>query len=65
MTLENISKCVSNLGGPFELMTHPGYCAVKGIGGFETGPDDFSRDQSREFELDFLLTQTAIEIIIP
>lgn len=65
MTLQNIVKCVSNLDGPFELMAHPGYCATEGIGGFESGPDDFSRDQSREFELEFLLNQTTIEIIIP
>ena len=63
LTMDKILKCHSD-PEPFELMVHPGYCANPATGGFPpNGPDDFSRDSSREFELNFLRKQNELEII--
>ena len=61
--MDKIVKCHSD-PEPFELMVHPGYCASSTTGGFPPdGTDDFSRDSTREFELNFLREQNQIEII--
>mmetsp|Transcript_6411 Transcript_6411/g.11002 ORF Transcript_6411/g.11002 Transcript_6411/m.11002 type:complete len:641 (-) Transcript_6411:3194-5116(-) len=69
MTEQNLMDCIlsvpSNVGS-CELMSHPGYpCSTgsslsEGCGG---GPDEFSRSQDRNHEVEFLVSQKAKDVL--
>ena len=44
-----------------ELMVHPGYASTTEDGGCGQGPDDFAKDISRNWELNFLTSKELQE----
>ncbi|XP_067119110.1 carbohydrate deacetylase-like [Centruroides vittatus] len=46
-----------------EIMVHPGYAALPGIGGCGTGPDDFALSPEREHEMNILCSQNWKDLI--
>lgn len=58
MTLEHLDTVLSALPSDtesVELMVHPGYPNIDTKGGCGIAPDSFSKDISRQWELEFLM----------
>lgn len=57
LTIENIETVLSKIpeqAETCELMVHPGYPCVSEDGGCGIGPDEFSKDIARKWELELL-----------
>lgn len=51
-----VMKTVPSTCKTIELMVHPSYANKTADGGCGAGPDEFSRDICREWELEFLVS---------
>lgn len=60
LTLEHLNTVmatVSSTAISLELMVHPGYPCIVEDGGCQVGPDGFSRDVCRQWELEILCSK--------
>ena len=61
LTLQHLRTVLSTITSScspvtIELMVHPGYPNTVSDGGCGAGPDNFSQDKSRRWELEFLIS---------
>lgn len=66
LTVANIARAVGMLPATCrvcELMVHPGYPCVVNDGGCGIGPDDFSKDVAREWELETLISDRLADFL--
>ena len=59
LTLDNLKSTLTSVdsnANTVELMVHPGYTNQTVDGGCGIGPDEFSKDLGRQWELEFLVS---------